>query len=210
MSPTPDTASSLDASALTPKAGDALVVVDVQYDFLPGGALGVPDGNAVLPALNGYIRRFATAGLPIFFSRDWHPSNHCSFHEQGGPWPPHCVAGSEGAAFADGLHVPEDVIVISKATAAHADAYSAFQGTILADRLRDLGCRRLFVGGLATDYCVLATVRDAVHEGFAVVVLCDAIRAVNLNPGDGQRAEDEMRRAGAALATTGSLRGSTT
>lgn len=208
MSATPATAPSLDASALTPDTGDALVVVDVQRDFLPGGALGVPDGDAVVPALNTCIRRFGAAGLPTFFSRDWHPSDHCSFRDQGGPWPPHCVAGSAGAAFADGLQVPEDAVVISKATKTHADAYSAFQGTALADRLRERGCRRLFIGGLATDYCVLATVRDALREGFAVVVLCDAIRAVNVKPCDGERAEEEMRRAGAELASTTRLRGS--
>lgn len=207
MPGTPNPALAAHGSRLTLAAGDALVVVDVQRDFLPGGALGVPDGDEVVPALNRCIALFAAARLPTFFTRDWHPPDHCSFHPQGGPWPPHCVAGSAGAAFAAGLHLPDGAEVVSKATEAQADAYSAFQRTGLGEHLRRLGCRRLFVGGLATDYCVLATVHDAIADGFDLVVLRDAIRAVNVHPGDGDRAEVDMQRAGATLTTTDLIAG---
>jgi len=181
----------------TIEPGDALLIVDVQIDFLPGGALGVPDGDAVIPVLNRYIDLFTAAGLPIYATRDWHPDGHCSFGPQGGPWPPHCVQGTEGAAIAGGLHLPKDAPVISKADTVEKDAYSGFQGTDLAHRLRGAGIRRLFIGGLATDYCVLNTVQDALGEGFGVCLLTDAIRAVDAHSGDGQRAERAMTGAGA-------------
>ncbi len=179
--------------------GDALIVVDVQGDFLPGGALGVPGGDEVVAVLNRYIGLFARRELPLVFTRDWHPANHCSFQPQGGPWPPHCIANNDGAGFAAGLEVPAEAKLVSKATDPQADAYSGFQGTDLAAWLRDRACRRLFVGGLATDYCVLETVRDALGEGFEVLVLGDAIRAVNVQADDGSRAEAEMRSLGARL-----------
>ena len=179
------------------RRGDALIVVDVQCDFLPGGALGVPEGHLVVDVLNRYMQLFDAAELPIVLTRDWHPVEHCSFASQGGPWPPHCMAGSEGAEFAPSLRVPDSAQVISKATSAGEDAYSGFQGTRLAELLREQGIRRLFIGGLATDYCVLATVQDALKEGFEVLLLTDAIRAVNLHPGDGERAVKAMREAGA-------------
>jgi len=178
-------------------AGDALLIVDVQRDFLPGGSLAVPAGDAVVPVLNRYIAAARRARLPVLASRDWHPGNHCSFRARGGPWPEHCVAGTPGAEFAPGLELPPDTVVISKATGEDADAYSAFAGTGLAGRLRGLGVKRLLVGGLATDYCVLNTVRDARTEGFEVLLLADAIRAVNVKPGDGERAERQMEEAGA-------------
>lgn len=179
---------------------DALLIVDVQRDFLPGGKLGVPDGDAVVPVLNRYIDTARKAGVPVFASRDWHPPKHCSFKPQGGPWPEHCVAGTVGAQFADGLRLPPDVVVIDKAIREEADAYSAFSGTTLADQLRARGVKRLLVGGLATDYCVLNTVRDALREGFGVVLLEDAIRAVNVDPEDGPRAKREMESRGAVPA----------
>ena len=185
---------------LTPKVGDALLIVDVQRDFLPGGKLGVPEGHAVVPVLNRYIEMARAKELPVFASRDWHPQTHCSFTPQGGPWPQHCLAGSPGAQFAEGLNLPPDVEVIDKATREEVDAYSAFSGTELADTLRRRGVRRVLVGGLATDYCVLNTVRDALREGFDVVVLDDAIRAVNVDPEDGARARQEMETRGAVLA----------
>ncbi len=181
--------------------GDALIVVDVQRDFLPGGALGVPAGDEVIAPLNRAVGVFERAGLPIFYSRDWHPANHISFKAQGGPWPRHCVAGTEGAAFAPTLRVTANANVISKATTAERDAYSAFQDTTLASQLRATGVRRVFVGGLATDYCVKATVLDAKREGFDVKVLRDAVRAVEVQPGDGQRALQEMQQSGAQLTT---------
>lgn len=186
---------------LTPETGDALLVVDVQNDFLPGGSLGVAQGDEVVPVLNRYIELFRSEGLPVYATRDWHPMDHCSFQPQGGPWPPHCIAGTEGAAFAAGLALPTDVVVVSKATRVDQDAYSGFEGTNLAARLHAEGIRRLFIGGLATDYCVLNTVKDALAGAFEVVVLHDAIRAVNLHPDDGARAEEEMQRLGSKSAT---------
>lgn len=183
------------------QAGDALIVVDVQRDFLPGGSLAVPHGDEVLTVLNGYIALFRQAQLPIVATRDWHPPAHCSFQAQGGPWPPHCVAGSRGAGFAVMLELPCESIIISKATAADRDAYSAFEGTELDGLLRKAGVTRVFVGGLATDYCVLNTVRDAVRLGYATVLLTDAVRAVDVQAGDGERAIDEMLRGGAVAAT---------
>ena len=183
------------AMALRPH--DALLIVDVQRDFLPGGALAVPDGDAVVPVLNRYIALAQVTGMPVIASRDWHPANHCSFTPQGGPWPPHCVAGSEGAQFARELELPAHANVIDKATTQAQDAYSAFSGTMLGQWLRAGGVKRVLVGGLATDYCVLNTVRDALNEGFEVVLLTDAIRAVDVNAGDGARAEAEMRERGA-------------
>jgi nicotinamidase/pyrazinamidase len=184
-------------AAIRPRRGDALLVVDVQRDFLPGGALAVPGGDAVVPVLNRWLTAWHAHHLPVIASRDWHPADHCSFHARSGPWPPHCVQNSAGAAFAPGLALPPDTVVVSKATDPDRDAYSAFEGTDLDERLRDAGIRRLFVGGLATDYCVLQTVRDAVERGYETFVLADAIRAVN--PDDGRRAEEEMVRRGAVL-----------
>jgi nicotinamidase/pyrazinamidase len=183
------------------QAGDALVIVDVQSDFLAGGSLAVPRGDEVIAVLNDYLAAFQQAGLPVLATRDWHPSDHCSFQPQGGPWPPHCVAGSAGAAFAPGLKLPADAIVISKATDRHRDAYSGFEGSELDRLLREAGIVRIFVGGLATDYCVLNTVRDALKLGYQTVLLQDAVRAVDVQPGDGERAMAEMQKQGAMAVT---------
>jgi nicotinamidase/pyrazinamidase len=188
-------------TTITLHPGDALIIVDVQNDFLPGGALAVPRGDEVVPALNHYIAKFSANKLPIFATRDWHPRNHCSFRAQGGPWPPHCVAESTGAGFAPTLRITPEVIVISKAMGAEQDAYSGFGGTDLAPRLRALNVTRVFVGGLATDYCVLNTVLDGLKHGFETVLLTDAIRAVNVHQDDGTKAEETMRRAGVQAAT---------
>jgi len=179
--------------------GDILLVVDVQHDFLPGGALGILGGDEILPALNHYLALWRARGLPVIASRDWHPPDHCSFHPQGGPWPVHCVAGTHGAGFHPALALPRGVPVVSKATRRDHEAYSAFDGTDLDDRLRALHARRLFIGGLATDYCVRATVDDAVARGYGVVVLGDAVRAVEREPGDGARALVAMRARGAVV-----------
>ncbi len=178
---------------------DALVLVDVQNDFCPGGALPVPEGDKVVPVLNALLDR---RELLAVATRDWHPPDHCSFVTQGGPWPVHCVAGTPGAGFHLGLHgerLAHMVSIgstVSKATARDQEAYSGFQGTDLAAYLRKHGIRRLFIGGLATDYCVKATALDARQEGFEVFLLTDAIRAVNVRPGDGDRAIAEMQAAG--------------
>jgi len=187
--------------------GDALVIVDLQRDFLPGGALPVPLGDQVIPVMNAYIRLFRERELPVIATRDWHPHDHCSFRDQGGLWPPHCVQGTPGAEFAEYLDLPEDAIVISKATRPDEEAYSGFQGTALDERLRELGVKRLFVGGVATDYCVLSTVKDALAMGYEVCLLKDAIRAVDVQPGDGERAEKEMESLGAVSVTLEDLTG---
>lgn len=181
---------------VTLTTGDALVIVDVQNDFLPGGSLAVPHGREVVRVLLRYVTLFQSKKLPIFASRDWHPADHCSFRDQGGIWPPHCLAGSTGAGVPPDLPLPPSTVIVHKATAADKDAYSAFEETTLDAALRARGVRRLFVGGLATDYCVLNTVRDAVALGYVVVLLMDAIRAVNVQPEDGRRAEEEMMRLG--------------
>jgi nicotinamidase/pyrazinamidase len=180
-----------------PRTGDALVVVDVQNDFLPGGALAVPRGDDVVPALNRIAAAFGERGLPVVASRDWHPADHCSFRSRGGPWPPHCIAGTAGAELSPGLSLPAGAVVVSKAAAADRDAYSAFEGTDLDDRLRRAGVARVFVGGLATDYCVLQTVLDARRAGYHVVLLADATRPVEVRPGDGDEAIRQMVLAGA-------------
>jgi nicotinamidase/pyrazinamidase len=174
----------------------ALLIVDVQHDFLPGGALGVPDGAAVIPALVA-----AAADVEVVVaSRDAHPADHCSFAEQGGIWPAHCVDGTTGAELHPEIAALGPDIVVDKATSSDQDAYSAFDGTGLADLLRGRGVDRLIVGGLATDYCVRASVLDAIREGFAVTVLEDGIRGVEVQPGDTERALQEMRAAGATVA----------
>lgn len=178
-------------------AQDVLLIVDVQRDFLPGGALAVANGNEVVPSLNRYITLARRRDMPIYASRDWHPRNHCSFKQQGGPWPEHCVAGTRGAEFAPALELPRDAVIIDKATTPSADAYSAFSGTDLLAHLRKQAVRKLLVGGLATDYCVLNTVLDARAADVETLLLADAIRAVNIEPGDGERAMARMVAAGA-------------
>lgn len=187
---------------ITPSDGDALIIVDVQNDFLPGGALAVPEGGAVVEPLNRVLNIFHHRGLPIFATRDWHPENHCSFQAQGGTWPTHCVAGTPGARFPTTLGLPAFAAMISKATSPDKDAYSGFEDTPLAMQLRMYGTKRVLIGGLATDYCVLNTVRDAVKNNFQVVLLTDAIRAVNAQPNDGDKALAEMRALGIVEAAT--------
>lgn len=192
---------SSDPERWQPQPGDVLLVTDIQNDFLAGGSLAVAGGDEVIPVLNRYIAAFVAHGLPVYATRDWHPERHCSFHAQGGPWPVHCVAGTHGADFAATLTLPPDATVISKATSQDREAYSSFQGTNLDSCLREAGIRRLFIGGLTTDYCVLNTVRDARRLGYEAMLLADAIRAVNVRPDDGQRAEAEMARLGARRIT---------
>ncbi|OFZ51307.1 MAG: hypothetical protein A2428_15840 [Bdellovibrionales bacterium RIFOXYC1_FULL_54_43] len=181
------------------KKGDVLIATDVQHDFLPGGSLPITNGDRVITPLNTAIRGFSSQGLPVVATRDWHPQNHSSFFAQGGRWPPHCVAESFGAHFDERLELPEGVVVISKATDRDKEAYSAFEGTDLNAQLRSLGAHRIVIGGLATDYCVLNTVKDALRLGYKVYVLEDAIEAINARPDDGLRALREMERLGAVL-----------
>lgn len=184
---------------------DVLVVVDVQNDFCPGGALAVAGGGQVVPVLNRYIEKFKAAHLPVVATRDWHPEKTSHFDTGGGVWPPHCVRGTRGADFHPDLALPVDAVVVSKGMGDNEDSYSGFQGVDsrgvkLADLLRRRGAGRLFVGGLATDYCVKHTVLDGLKEGFKVVLLEDAIRGVDIQPGDSERAIGEMIRAGAEKA----------
>jgi len=178
---------------------DALIVVDVQNDFLPGGALAVNDGDAVIPVINECMRLSTAKRLPIYATRDWHPADHCSFAENGGTWPKHCVADSPGAQFAEDLALPDDVTIVNQGTVIDKEAYSGFQGTDLSDQLHAKAVERVIVGGLATDFCVLNTVNDALANGFDVVLLTHAIRAVGVNPGDGDRAIESMLEWGAKV-----------
>ena len=192
------------------KPGDALLIVDVQNDFLPGGQLAVSEGDAVIPPLNRAINFFLQQGLPIIATRDWHPLDHCSFKIQGGPWPEHCVAETPGAEFPSTLNLPESGQIISKATGSGQDAYSGFQGTDLDARLKSQGIRRLFIGGLATDYCVINTVKDALKCGYTVFLLEDAIRAVNQDPQEGEKAVEEMVHLGSNLCHVNQIQSGTT
>jgi len=193
-------------------ADAALLLIDVQNDFCPGGALAVAGGDAVVPVLNACVARFAQAGRPIFASRDWHPAVTTHFQASGGVWPAHCVMNTVGAAFHPDLRLPAEAIVVSKGMGAEEDAYSAFQarladGSGLAEALHSAGVARLYIGGLATDYCVKATVLDALAGGFAATVLLDGSRGVNLQPHDAEEALQAMVDAGADVATVGRLSG---
>ncbi len=190
---------------MKPQKGDALLIVDVQRDFLPGGALSVKEGDKVIGPINRLISLFSKRSLPIFATRDWHPEDHSSFKEFGGIWPSHCVAESKGAAFPEDLRIPNDAIIISKGTKREKDAYSGFEGTILFEDLKKLDVKRLFVTGLATDYCVLNTVLDALRLGFECIVIEDAIRAVDLKEGDGQRAIKRMKDKSAIFLRQGEI-----
>lgn len=176
------------------KPGDALIVVDVQKDFCPGGALPIENGDAVVPVLNRWIAKAIDRGVPVYASRDWHPVGHISFSERGGPWPPHCIQDSDGARFHADLELPHSVVKVTKGVRFDQDQNSAFDQTGLAAQLRHEGIKRLWVGGLAEDVCVLATALDGRKEGFDVVLIEDATRPVTTQGGEKARAE--MREAG--------------
>lgn len=178
---------------------DALVIVDPQVDFFAGGALPVADAERIVPVLNDWIERASSAGALVVLTRECHPPNHSSFRRHGGRWPAHCVVGSEGAAFHPDLLVPENAVIIDKADRPELDVYSGFAHTDLGERLRTACVDRLWVGGLALDVCVLYTVLDACGEGFEVHVIASATRAVEVTPGDGERALESMREAGALI-----------
>ncbi|MEX0730358.1 MAG: nicotinamidase [Aquisalimonadaceae bacterium] len=184
-------------SAHTLQPGDALLIVDVQNDFCPGGALPVPEGDAVVPVLNRWIRAARAVGVPVIASRDWHPVSHVSFSEQGGPWPPHCVQDTDGVRFHPKLELPEDTVLVSKGTAFDRDAYSAFDGTGLGGYLSAHDIRRLWIGGLAEDVCVLETVKDACALGFETHLISNATRPVS--PDKEEQALQAMRRSGVVL-----------
>lgn len=182
----------------------ALLVVDVQNDFCPGGALGVPAGDRIIPAVNRHIAQAAARGMPVYATRDWHPVVTTHFKEYGGQWPPHCVQNTEGAKFRPDLELPADAIVVSKGDDPARQGYSAFDGHTEAGKpllrdLRDRDVSRIYVAGLATDYCVKETAIDAIEAGLEVRVLDDAIAGIDVHPGDITRALDDISRAGATL-----------
>lgn len=179
----------------TMQPGDALLIVDVQNDFCPGGALPIEEGDRVVPVLNEWIEIATSAGAPIYASRDLHPEGHVSFKESGGPWPRHCVQDTEGAEFRSDLALPASTIKVTKGTRFDHDQNSAFDDTGLEHHLRKHGVRHLYVGGLAQDVCVLATVLDARKAGFDVTVIPDATRGVT--PAGCAAASRQMREAGA-------------
>ena len=182
-------------------SSDALLITDIQKDFLSGGSLPVEGGDEIIPVLNAYAKRFADAKARIFASRDWHPPNHISFKAQGGPWPPHCVQETDGAKFSPDLKLSSITAVISKATNPEHEAYSVFDGTSFAHELKMCEVKRLFIGGLATDYCVVNTALDARKLGYETVVLMDATLGINAEPGDVDRAVETMLKAGVQQAT---------
>ncbi|HEX6122664.1 MAG TPA: nicotinamidase [Ktedonobacterales bacterium] len=185
---------------------EALIVVDMQKDFCPGGALAVPEGDAVVPVFNRYLERAAARGMAIYASRDWHPARTAHFKAFGGTWPPHCIQGTPGAELHPDLRLPADVEIVSKGMSEREEGYSMLDGLLpdgrqLLEALRAAGVSRIYVGGLATDYCVRATVLDALAAGLEVRLLTDASRAVDVQLGDGERATREMLAAGAQAMT---------
>jgi nicotinamidase/pyrazinamidase len=189
---------------LTVGPADALVVVDVQHDFLPGGALAVANGERIFAPIEALAPRFAR----VYATRDWHPADHSSYAQYGGPWPVHCVAGTHGAAFDERLDLAKVDVVVDKGVDRATDGYSGFAATTLAADLRLHGVQRVFVCGLATDYCVKATALDARAAGFAAVVIADASAAVDVQPGDEAAALAELRAAGVEVVQSGEIAGS--
>jgi nicotinamidase/pyrazinamidase len=190
-----------------PDEHPALLIVDVQNDFCAGGALPVPGSDQVVKSLNRYIEDAVARGIPIFASRDWHPARSTHFAPDGGPWPVHCVRDTPGARFHPSLRLPPSATVISKGEQPGSHGYSAFEGrtpdgTLLLDKLHRDAISRLYVGGLATDYCVKASVLDALSAGLHVTVLQDAVAGVDLHPDDSSRALAEMQERGASTTET--------
>ena len=196
--------------SLTMDEKAALLIVDVQNDFCPGGALQVPHGDRVLGPINLAVERFVAAGLPVLASRDWHPPVTRHFKNYGGIWPVHCVQGSEGAAFHSELRLPEGILVLSKGFNPDTDGYSAYEGVSedgrnLRSILENLGIVHLYLAGLATDYCILFTAREALQNGLFVTILSDAVAGVDLTPRASGLALQELHRAGARISTVAEL-----
>lgn len=185
--------------------GSALIIEDVQNDFCPGGSLAVSGGDEVVPILNHYSVLFRKQGLPVYASRDWHPENSSHFKRAGGAWPVHCIQGTDGARFHPDLLLAEGTLIISKGMDPAQDGYSSFEavtehGVDFQASLQERGVTHLYIGGLATDYCVKNTVLDALRRGFTVTLLIDAVRGVDLAPGDAETAIRHMVEAGAEVA----------
>jgi nicotinamidase/pyrazinamidase len=189
--------------SVTIEPDDALIVVDVQHDFLPGGALAVATGDRIFDPINALAPRFRR----VYATRDWHPADHSSYAQAGGPWPVHCVAGTHGAAFDPRLKLENVDVIVDKGTERETDGYSGFAATNLADDLRANGVKRVFVCGLATDYCVKATALDANAAGFATVVIADAAAPVNITPDDERRALDDVRANGVHVVESSEILG---
>ncbi|MFN3995157.1 MAG: bifunctional nicotinamidase/pyrazinamidase [bacterium] len=170
----------------------ALIVVDMQNDFLPGGSLEVPNSDTIIPIINEYIKFFEKKGKVVVFTRDWHPENHVSFKENGGIWPKHCVQNTKGAEFHPDMYIPKESIIISKAYEPNIEAYSGFENTNLHQELQNRNIKNVYVCGVATDYCVLNTVLSAVELGYKVYLLIDAIKGVDLKPNDSEEAIKTM------------------
>lgn len=193
------------------KSKKALIIVDVQNDFCPGGALGVPEGHKIVPVINKYIKIFIKNKSPVFATRDWHPVRTKHFKDFGGVWPIHCLQNSKGAVFQPDLRLPKDTILLYKGMDPDKDAYSAFQaedttGIGLYNLLKRLDVRELYIAGLATDYCVKHTAIDALKHGFKVKILTDAIQGVDLKPGDSEEAIKKIIKMGAKKIKLADLR----
>jgi nicotinamidase/pyrazinamidase len=179
----------------------ALLIIDFQNDFTSGGALEVPGGDEI----GEPVKRLASEFDHVFATRDWHPPDHASFETEGGPWPVHCVQGTHGAELHAALRDVEVDEIVDVGAERNDEGYSGFEKSKLADLLHERGVEEVAVVGLATDYCVRASAIDACREGFDTTVVTDAIRAVDVNPGDGERALEDMKQAGAHLATSREL-----
>jgi len=192
---------------MTDELKAALLVVDIQKDFCAGGALAAPGGVEIIPAVNRHVADASARGMPVYATRDWHPVRTTHFTEYGGNWPPHCVQGTAGAQFHPALNLPPDAIIVNKGDDPQRHGYSAFEGHTSEGRtlLEDLRARhitRVYVAGIATDYCVRQSALDALRAGLEVRVLPDAIAGIDVRPGDAQRALDEISAAGAELVPT--------
>jgi len=189
---------------MTDELKAALLVVDIQKDFCAGGALAAPGGVEIIPAVNRHVADAGARGMPVYATRDWHPVRTTHFTEYGGNWPPHCVQGTAGAQFHPALQLPPDAIIVNKGDDPQRHGYSAFEGhtsegkTLLED-LRARHITRVYVAGIATDYCVRQSALDALRAGLEVRVLPDAIAGIDVRPGDAQRALDEIAAAGAQI-----------
>ncbi|OGX20721.1 MAG: nicotinamidase [Omnitrophica WOR_2 bacterium RBG_13_44_8] len=194
------------------KLKKALLIVDVQNDFCPGGALGIPEGDKIVPKINKYIKIFSKKKLPVFVSRDWHPVMTKHFRDFGGAWPVHCIRNTKGAQFHPKLRLPKGAVLLYKGMDPQKDSYSAFQaedirGINLGKLLKLSGIEELYIGGLATDYCVKSSALDVLKNGFKVRLLMDAIRGVNFKPDDSEKAIREMVRKGAKPVTLKKMEG---
>ena len=180
----------------------ALVLVDIQNDFLPGGSLAVRGGDSIIGNVNALVKEFSGKGRLVVLTRDWHPSDHWSFAENGGRWPDHCVQDTKGAEFSPDLLVPENAVIISKGTDPKKEAYSGFEGTDLLEVLNRNGAKKLVVCGLATDYCVKGTAEDALRFGFETFVVLDCVKGVDANAGDSERALEHLKSLGSRNMTS--------